>query len=276
MDESISRRADEATIDVSVIIPTYREAENLRVLLPRLESVLSGMQRNHEILVVDDRSEDGTDGVVGQMADQIPVRLIVRTGLRDLSLAVLDGLRAACGRLLVVMDADLSHPPESIPTLLDALEGDAADLVIGSRYAAGGRTEDWGGWRQWNSRVATWLCRPLAGGVRDPMAGFFALRRATFLQGDRLDPIGYKIGLELICRCPCRNVVEVPITFRDRAAGCSKLNFEQQRRYLLHLSRLYRDCRPALGLVMRPLLWAMRGGLAAAQHIRARRRSEQS
>jgi dolichol-phosphate mannosyltransferase len=201
------------------------------------------------------------------LADNIPVRLIVRDGPRDLSCAVLDGLQASRGERLLVMDADLSHPPESVPTLLDALQQSEVDFVIGSRYAAGGRTEAWGSARQWNSRVATWLCRPLAGPVRDPMAGFFALRKETFERAVGLNPIGYKIGLELICRCPCRHVLEVPITFRDRAAGHSKLNFEQQHRYVVHLDRLYRDCRPRLGLLIRPLLWAMRAALTVAKRV---------
>ena len=270
MEASSGPQTDEATVDLSVIIPTYREADNLRVLLPRLMGVLSETWPSCEILVVDDRSEDGTEHVVESLRDTIPVRLIARSGQRDLSLAVLEGLQAAQGRYLVVMDADLSHPPESIPTLLAALEDGPTDFVIGSRYASGGRTEHWGSMRQWNSRVATWLCRPLAWTVRDPMAGFFALRRSTFRQAQGLEPIGYKIGLELICRCPCRNVREVPIVFRDRAAGLSKLNLEQQRRYLLHLGRLYRDCRPGLGLVIRPMLVAMRTALAAAQRVQTR------
>lgn len=114
--------------------------------------------------------------------------------------------------------------------------------------------ENWGGLRWLNSFVATQLARPLAPGVKDPMAGFFALRRETFARCEHLDPIGYKIGLELICRSPCRHVAEIPIVFQNRERGSSKLNLEQIRRYLLHLGRLYRDYAPGLGLLVRPLL----------------------
>jgi dolichol-phosphate mannosyltransferase len=199
----------------------------------------------------------------------MPARLVVRQGPRDLSLAVLEGFRAARGRRLLVMDADLSHPPESVPALLDALDQPETDFVIGSRYVAAGRTEAWAWSRQWQSRFATWLSKPLVGAIRDPMAGFFALRRDTFEQAVRLDPVGYKISLELLCRCPHRRVVEVPITFRDRAAGQSKMNLEQQGRYLAHLDRLYRDCRPGLARLVRPLLGVTRVGLLIARKIQS-------
>jgi dolichol-phosphate mannosyltransferase len=244
-------------------VPTYREADNLRVLLPRIAAAMKPLNLDFEVLILDDRSDDDPRAAVGEAAGNCPVELIVRTGPRDLSLAVLDGLGRARGRILLVMDADLSHPPERIPDLLAALDREPTDFVLGSRWVPGGKTEDWGGSRRLNSYVATLLCRPLIGRVRDPMAGFFALRRETFERADRLDPIGYKIGLELICRCRCRHVAEVPITFQNRKMGVSKLNFEQQGRYLLHLSRLYRDCRPGWGLVIRPALWLMRGMLKA-------------
>ncbi len=252
-----SEKEPDTSLDLSIIVPTYREAENLRVLLPRIAATLKPTGLAYEVLIIDDGSDDNPQAAVREAAD-CPAELVVRTGLRDLSLAVLEGLRRARGRTFLVMDADLSHPPERIPDLLAALETGPGDFVIGSRFAAGGGTKDWGGHRRLNSYVATLLCRPLIGGVRDPMAGFFALRRETFERAEGLDPIGYKIGLELICRCRCRHVVEVPITFANRRAGRSKLSLEQQRRYLLHLARLYRDCRPGWGLLMRPMLAFMR------------------
>src|SRR5690349_15415001 len=107
------------------------------------------------------------------------------------------------------MDADLSHPPEALPGMLTKLR-EGADFVLGSRYVRGGTTsDDWGVLRWLNSRVATWLARPLTS-VRDPMSGFFALRRSTFEAGREFNPIGYKIGLELIVKCGCERVVEVP------------------------------------------------------------------
>jgi dolichol-phosphate mannosyltransferase len=122
--------------------------------------------------------------------------------------------------------------------MLAKLDG-GADFVIGSRYVAGGTTsDDWGVLRWLNSRVATLMARPLTD-VRDPMAGFFALRRSTFERGAELNPIGYKIGLELIVKCRCEKVVEIPIHFEDRVYGESKLTLKQQLLYIKHLRRLY-------------------------------------
>jgi dolichol-phosphate mannosyltransferase len=166
------------------------------------------------------------------------VRLVVRNAEHGLSQAALDGLRRATGDVLVCMDADLSHPPEAIPAMLAKLH-EGADFVIGSRYTEGGSTaHDWGFLRWINSRVATWLARPLTH-VSDPMSGFFALRRQTFEAGSEFNPVGYKIGLELIVKCRCERVVEVPIHFADRRFGASKLTLQQQLLYLAHLWRLY-------------------------------------
>jgi dolichol-phosphate mannosyltransferase len=136
------------------------------------------------------------------------------------------------------MDADLSHPPAKIPDLLAALQA-GAEMAVGSRFAAGGTTDDaWGLFRWLNSRIATALARPLTP-IADPMSGFFALRRSTFLAGRELNPVGYKIGLELLVKCRCQLVAEIPIHFTDRVLGESKLTLKEQLRYLQHLRRLY-------------------------------------
>jgi dolichol-phosphate mannosyltransferase len=226
-------------VDVSVIVPTFREAPNLPVLAGAVRDALDGLAA-HELIVVDDDSRDGTEEACERLAAEHPLRLIVRRGERGLASAVVRGMREAAGRWLVVMDADLSHPPEAIPLLLDALN-DGADFAVGSRYVAGGSTEDgWGLGRWLNSKVATMLAWPLAR-VADPMAGFFALPRSLFVAAEgSLDPIGYKIGLELLVKCRCRRVVEVPIHFRNRLHGQSKLSLREQVNYLRHLGRLYR------------------------------------
>ncbi|GMV98243.1 MAG: dolichol-phosphate mannosyltransferase [Phycisphaerae bacterium] len=253
---------------ISIIVPTYREEANLRPLLARIGAALGPRPEPYEVIIVDDDSRDGTDQAVRELAERFPVELIARTGVRDLSLAVLAGLDRARGRYLVVMDADLSHPPEQIPAMVALLADGSADFVIGSRYVSGGRTEDWGGRRRLNSLAATLLARPLTGRIRDPMAGFFALRRETFAKArERLDPIGYKIGLELICRCECRRVAEVPITFHNRVRGQSKLNLRQQALYLTHLDRLYRDYRRGWGLLLRPVLWMMLAAISTLQRL---------
>jgi dolichol-phosphate mannosyltransferase len=136
------------------------------------------------------------------------------------------------------MDADLSHPPEAIPRMLDEL-GKESDFVVGSRYTEGGVTDDnWGLFRWLNSRVATLLARPFTS-IKDPMSGFFALRRVTYSKADYLNPIGYKIGLELLVKCHCQRISEVPIAFADRIHGESKLSLQEQLRYLQHIRRLF-------------------------------------
>jgi dolichol-phosphate mannosyltransferase len=226
-------------VDVSVIVPTYREAENLPILVPRVAAALADAGVDGEILIVDDNSPDETRRVCAELADKYPLRLVVRTTNRGLSPAVVAGMQQASGDILLVMDADLSHPPEKIPELIETLQSGQTDFVIGSRYVSGGGTDDEWGWFRWlNSRVATLLAWPLTS-ARDPMAGFFALRAETFRNAAKLDPIGYKIGLELLVKGGCRHVREVPIQFRDRLHGESKLSLKEQLNYLRHLRRLY-------------------------------------
>jgi dolichol-phosphate mannosyltransferase len=144
------------------------------------------------------------------------------------------------------MDADLSHPPEAIPGLLQTLRDPRVNMAIGSRFVPGGRVDlRWPLHRRLNSLVARLLARPLTP-VRDMMSGFFAVRRSELRLGG-LAPVGYKIALELIVRHGWRNVVEVPITFADRTAGRTKLSVAEQIRYLRHLGRLYRFALTARG-----------------------------
>jgi dolichol-phosphate mannosyltransferase len=221
---------------VSVIVPTFREASNLPTLIERIERVRCAAELDLELLIVDDDSRDGTDELIARL-DRPWVRLIVRKTQRGLSPAVIEGLSLATRDVVVVMDADLSHPPEKIPELLTELEN-GAEFVIGSRYVSGGATGDhWGAFRWLNSKVATWLARPLTSAA-DPLSGFFAFRRNALKQAAFLNPVGYKIGLELIVKCGFRRVVEVPIFFAQRQSGHSKLTVKQQLQYVQHLRRL--------------------------------------
>ncbi len=226
-------------VEISLIIPTLNEAENLPVLVPRIAAALAG--RSYEILIVDDNSRDATPAVCAELAANYPVRLLIRTQPKDgLSGAVLYGIAQANGEKLIVMDADLQHPPERLPDLLAPLEAGQSDFVLGSRYVPGGSTgEKWSLFRRINSQLATLLARPFAGATRDPMSGFFALRRETYEHAQRLTPLGYKIGLELMCKCRVKNVREIPIHFAERTRGQSKLTLKEQVRYAEHLSRLY-------------------------------------
>ena len=240
---------------ISIIVPTLNEAENLPLLVPRIASAMAG--RRYEIVVVDDASGDGTPGVCARLAQSFPLTLHVREHSKDgLSGAVLAGFGLASGNVLVVMDADLQHPPERIPALVEPLERGEADFVIGSRHAPGGTVaERWVLFRRLNSKVATLLARHFAGPLTtDPMSGFFALRRATLEQARRLTPLGYKIGLELMCKCRVGRVKEIPIHFTARQHGRSKLTLREQFRYLEHLSRLYDFTFPRLSPVVKFLI----------------------
>lgn len=224
-------------LSVGIVVPTYQEVENIPYLVDRFRTLREKTGWNIDLLFMDDNSKDGSEELV--RAINLPwVRMIVRTADRGLSQAVLDGLRRSPGDILVVMDADLSHPPEKIPLLIQALEN-GADFAVGSRFAEGGSTDDdWGLFRWLNSRVATMLALPLTR-LRDPMSGFFAVRRSTFVGGRDFNPIGYKIGLELLIKCRCIRPVEIPIHFSDRRFGKSKLSLQEQLKYLQHIRRLY-------------------------------------
>jgi dolichol-phosphate mannosyltransferase len=226
------------TPSISIVVPTFREAESLPSLIERVALLRERAGLELELLIVDDDSRDGTEALIAARSEPW-LQLFVRREDRGLSQAVLFGLERARGEALVVMDADLSHPPEVIPDMLAALRA-GADFVLGSRYVSGGTTaEGWGLFRFLNSKVATYLARPLTS-VSDPMSGFFALPRSVFTRAESPSPLGYKIGLELLVRCRCRNVREVPIHFANREHGESKLTLRQQMLYLRHLARLYR------------------------------------
>ena len=221
---------------ISIVIPTYNEAGSLPALVERLGTALRG--RDWELIVVDDGSPDGTADLAAAMAPALPVRVVRRPGKLGLASAVLDGFAAAGGDILVCMDADLSHPPEVVPHLVDAL-ADGADLAVGSRYVAGGGVEDWPRKRRIVSRVACLMGNALVP-VRDATSGFFALRRPV-IAGVRLNPIGFKIGFEVIARGHHRHVVEVPYTFRDRAHGSSKFGRREIVQYVVQLGQIARD-----------------------------------
>src|SRR5438105_2364082 len=198
---------------MSLISPTLNEAENLPPLFAKIAVALNG--RAWEAVIVDDASSDGTPGVCADLAKNYPIKFLSRRyATNGLSGAVLHGMAQASGEYLVVMDADLQHPPERIPALLEPLEKNEADFVLGSRYVeGGGMAERFGLSRRFISRIATLLARPFAGQIHDPMSGFFALRRETYATAKHLTPIGYKIGLELMCKCQVKSVREIPIHF---------------------------------------------------------------
>jgi dolichol-phosphate mannosyltransferase len=223
-----------AGLIATVVVPTYNESANLPPLVGRICAALPGV----EVVVVDDASKDGTADVARDLAKKFPVRVVERFDERGLSTAVLRGMEEARTDLCVVMDADLSHPPEAIPKLVQAVQ-DGADVAVGSRYVSGGDIDEWPLFRRFASRAGTLLARPLTS-VRDPMAGFFCLRKSLFA-GIPLKPRGFKILLEILARTRTKKTTEVPIHFEDRAAGASKFSSKERREFLKQVWMLYLD-----------------------------------
>ena len=244
---------------LTVIVPTLNEAANVEPLLDR---IFGG--RNAELvteaLFVDDGSTDSTCDRISELAARYPVRVIRRnTTSGGLAGAVLEGAAAARTRWVLVMDADLSHPPEKITDLMAPLLDGSQDMVIGSRYITGGQTPGWPVWRRAMSRSACLLAAPLTR-VKDPLSGFFATRRSSILNC-KGNPTGFKIALEIIVRAGNRfRVKEIPVVFKDRVRGQSKMNLRVLFIYLMRLSYLLLwqtgdDFRVFAGLLIGRFRW---------------------
>ncbi len=207
---------------ISIVIPTLNEVESISPLLARIAQCVPAPD---QIIFVDDGSTDGTRERIRSHACSMPVELIERDAPSlGLAGAVIAGARAAAGEWLVVMDADLSHPPEKLSELVRPILEGTADMVIGSRYVQGASTPGWPVWRKIMSRIAAGIAFPLTG-VHDSMCGFFAIARARLLE---LAPatLGFKIAFEVIVRARgSLRVDEIPISFRDRIRGKSKMSF---------------------------------------------------
>jgi len=238
-------------VRVSVVVPTYNEAENLPVLVERLDRALREQGVSYEVIVVDDDSPDGTWRVAEELAGRgFPVRVIRRVGRRGLGTAIVEGLRAASGDYIVVMDADLQHPPEEVPRLLRVAEETGADVVVASRYSRGGGVEGWSRARLLVSRAAGLLAHlllPEAKKTSDPMSGFWLVRR-ELVDSVRLEGRSWKVLLELLVKAPWARVEEHGYVFRSRRAGRSKLGPKAMLDYVLDLLRLseYRVVKFAL------------------------------
>ncbi|MDD1661639.1 MAG: polyprenol monophosphomannose synthase [Methanomicrobiales archaeon] len=208
--------------DLTVIIPTYNEGENIEAIIRAVEGVLDGAGIRGEILVVDDSSRDGTIPAVRALEAAFPnVRLAIRTSDPGLSQSVVEGFSLARAPVFLVMDADFSHPPELIPRFLEEIRR-GADVVIGSRYMKGGGIEAWPLRRRIISAGATLLGRLLFPGITDPVSGFFAARKEV-VAGAPLRPRGYKILMEVLGKGTWGMARDIPFIFRDRKAGSSKL-----------------------------------------------------
>jgi dolichol-phosphate mannosyltransferase len=229
-------------VRLSLVIPTYNESKNVGVLIDQLERLFDPvLGESYELIVVDDDSPDKTWAVAQEIAAQHPRVLVVRRqGERGLSTAIIRGWQVARGDVLGVMDADLQHPAEVNLRLLAEIDR-GADLATASRHVEGGGVSDWAMPRRLLSRGAQLLGLLLLPGVlgrlSDPMSGYFMLRRTT-LAGIKLDPLGYKILIEVVARSNPRWIGEVGYVFRERVEGESKVTWRLYIDYLAHLLKL--------------------------------------
>lgn len=228
-----------------LVVPAFREAENIRALLERIRGSLDPLRIPYEVIVVDDDSRDGTEEIVREFAASDPrFRFACRTGERGLGGAVRFGWTLACAEVLGVIDADLQHPPELLPALWARLQS-GKDLALASRYVARSHVSDWHPLRQMLSRGAIALTARLQKKdirVEDPISGFFLLRREC-LRNVELQTNGFKLLLEILVRANVNSVVEVPFNFAPRRAGLSKASWREGVDYLRLLARLFAERR---------------------------------
>jgi dolichol-phosphate mannosyltransferase len=230
------------SIQFSLIIPTYNERDNVAKIVEQLAGLLDGfIPGGYELILVDDDSPDKTWQVAQSLTEAYPqLQVMRRQQERGLSSAVIRGWQVAQGEILGVIDADLQHPPEVLLTLLKStLEG--ADLAVASRHVEGGGVSDWSVVRRFLSRGAQLLglmvCPTVVGRVSDPMSGYFMVRRSA-IAGPHLNPLGYKILLEVIGRGNIGEIAEAGYVFQERESGESKVTWKQYVEYLGHLARL--------------------------------------
>ena len=219
---------------ISIIVPTYNERKNIEKLIPTLSRALEGYE--HEVIVVDDNSPDGTALAAEELSRSYPVNVLKRDGKHGLASAVVLGFKHAKGNILGVIDADMQHPPEYLQEF--ALHvSNGSDIAVGSRYVKGGKLDGWSGFRSLVSWGAVMISKPLTG-VKDPMSGYFMLKRKV-IEDVSFNPMGYKIFLEILVKGNYSKVKEIPYTFRNREVGESKLKMDEYINYLRLLYHLY-------------------------------------
>ncbi|MFC1868340.1 polyprenol monophosphomannose synthase [Thermodesulfobacteriota bacterium] len=221
---------------ISIILPTYNEVDNVKVIIPLLNKLFVEQAIQGEIIIVDDNSPDGTAVEAEKFAKEYPVVVCVRKSEKGLSKSVIKGFELARCDICVVMDSDLSHPVEKIPAMIKPIIEDKFDAVIGSRYLEGGGWERFSLLREIVSRAAGFLAKGITT-LSDPTSGFMAIRK-SIINGVKLDPLGWKIVLEVAVKANPR-IHEIPIMFGERSEGESKLDLRAQCDYLRHLFRLY-------------------------------------
>ena len=232
-------------VQVSIIIPTYNESENIIQVLKSIDEYIPE-NIAAEAIVVDDNSPDGTGKMVEDYINDAQnkagyyINVIHRETKSGLSSAILDGIENSNGEIVVVMDSDFSHPPKIIPQLVEEIKTSDYDIVIASRYTEGGEVSGWSTKRKLISRGATGIAKAGLGvNESDPMSGFFAFKR-QILEGIKFDAIGYKMLLEILVKTKGAKVKEIPYTFTDRTRGSSKLDSSTMFDFVMSVWKLYR------------------------------------
>jgi dolichol-phosphate mannosyltransferase len=209
--------------DLTVILPTLNEAENIEKMIITVDAICKAHNITEEILVVDDSSNDSTIVIVKKLMDDHPfLHILIRTQNSGLSPSIYDGIINAKADLVQCIDCDFSHPPEKIPVFFNILKKEGYDIVIGSRYVKGGVVINWSIMRRVLSSGAALLGRLLIPHVKDSGSGFFAINR-NILKGTFLSPRGFRMGFEILGKAHWTRVQEIPIVFKDREFGQSKL-----------------------------------------------------
>jgi len=234
---------------VSIIIPTYNESENIVKILRSIREIIPKNILTQTI-VVDDNSPDGTGKIVEdylknikKMADNT-IEIIHRKAKDGLASAVLKGIQQAKGDTIVVMDCDFSHPPQIIPKLIESIKKHQYDIVVASRYIKGGKIQGWSLKRKFMSKFATLIAKKGLGiNTKDPMSGFFAFKR-SIIKGLNIDAIGYKILLEILVKTKDVTIKEIPYTFQNRELGSSKVSIKTIFDYYRSVWKLYRYGKP--------------------------------
>lgn len=234
----------QSQLDVSIVLPTYKEAESLPVIVPNIIEVLRQAHLNGEIIIVDDNSPDNTANVGQRLAEQYPVRVLKREHERGLATAVIAGFKLSRAQVCVVMDADGSHPVSALPQMINMVLRKTADIVVGSRHIEGGGSINWPLFARFKSRFAALFAFGVSR-MTDPTSGFMAIRRDIFDKLE-LDPIGWKIVLEIVVKAGAVKMKEVPIIFSDREHGESKQSLAVLWQYLTHCYKLYSFRYPAV------------------------------
>ncbi|MCE1248540.1 MAG: polyprenol monophosphomannose synthase [Firmicutes bacterium] len=231
------KTAGKGRVEVSIIIPSYNEREGIEDQIAVISKHLGEAGINGEVVIVDDDSPDKTWEFCESLKSKYNLMVIRRVGKRGLSSAVIDGWAAANGEILGVMDADGSHDAAILPAMVRSIQSGECDLAIGSRYIPGGGTKDWPFIRRFISKTAVMMGTPLTR-VKDITSGF-CLFRKNVIDGVDLNPIGWKIVLEVIIKGKHNKWKEFAYIFRDREKGKSKLGKGAILNYLKHLKDLW-------------------------------------